>query len=310
MGIGDDKFKASSGWVENYKHRHGIRKGIWEGKKIDGDDNYDVDLDAPDLVDELQVYSEESQKFIDMHEADAAKERKKHAQLKQEANVEQEMEQAHRDGEESTEVAAVAPSQMHTEEPSVSPVSLDQWPPPPPESMGIAPHETYHEPPAQLNEQHAITLTVPHMTQALQEVHIPQADPLPSTEHHDIHAVYQHENTVAEMMTAHEALQDHSVAVDSHDLDHPQSISLMDFEQQRSQEVSHQQQQQQRQGPPYQSWNIGVGCAGPISAQQASQAMAIAETFLRAQPDGYCTLHELNVFGSLQKAVQETADAS
>ncbi|THH27041.1 hypothetical protein EUX98_g7159 [Antrodiella citrinella] len=27
----DDKFKASSGWVENFKHRHGIRKGIWNG---------------------------------------------------------------------------------------------------------------------------------------------------------------------------------------------------------------------------------------------------------------------------------------
>ncbi|EPQ50994.1 CenpB-DNA-bind-domain-containing protein [Gloeophyllum trabeum ATCC 11539] len=31
MEIPDDKFKASSGWVENFKHRHGIRKGIWHG---------------------------------------------------------------------------------------------------------------------------------------------------------------------------------------------------------------------------------------------------------------------------------------
>ena len=27
----EEKFKASSGWVENFKHRHGIRKGIWNG---------------------------------------------------------------------------------------------------------------------------------------------------------------------------------------------------------------------------------------------------------------------------------------
>ncbi|TCD63250.1 hypothetical protein EIP91_005806 [Steccherinum ochraceum] len=27
----EEKFKASSGWVENFKHRHGIRKGIWSG---------------------------------------------------------------------------------------------------------------------------------------------------------------------------------------------------------------------------------------------------------------------------------------
>lgn len=27
----EEKFKASSGWVENFKHRHGIRKGVWHG---------------------------------------------------------------------------------------------------------------------------------------------------------------------------------------------------------------------------------------------------------------------------------------
>ncbi|KAF9267516.1 CenpB-DNA-bind-domain-containing protein [Marasmius fiardii PR-910] len=31
IGIGEDKFKASSGWVENFKHRHGIRNGTYEG---------------------------------------------------------------------------------------------------------------------------------------------------------------------------------------------------------------------------------------------------------------------------------------
>lgn len=31
LGIGDDRFKASSGWIENFKQRHGIRKGIWLG---------------------------------------------------------------------------------------------------------------------------------------------------------------------------------------------------------------------------------------------------------------------------------------
>ncbi|KAL4250782.1 hypothetical protein ABKN59_006091 [Abortiporus biennis] len=32
----EEKFKASSGWVENFKHRHGIRKGVWHGygKKV------------------------------------------------------------------------------------------------------------------------------------------------------------------------------------------------------------------------------------------------------------------------------------
>lgn len=27
--IPDEKFKASSGWVENFKHRHGIKRGVW-----------------------------------------------------------------------------------------------------------------------------------------------------------------------------------------------------------------------------------------------------------------------------------------
>lgn len=29
LGIPEDKFKASSGWIENFKHRHGIRSGKW-----------------------------------------------------------------------------------------------------------------------------------------------------------------------------------------------------------------------------------------------------------------------------------------
>lgn len=32
LNIGEDKFKASSGWVENFKHRHGIRAGVWSGE--------------------------------------------------------------------------------------------------------------------------------------------------------------------------------------------------------------------------------------------------------------------------------------
>ncbi|EAU86253.2 centromere binding protein B [Coprinopsis cinerea okayama7 len=31
LGISEEKFKASSGWVENFKHRHGIRSGKWTG---------------------------------------------------------------------------------------------------------------------------------------------------------------------------------------------------------------------------------------------------------------------------------------
>ncbi|KAF7346194.1 HTH CENPB-type domain-containing protein [Mycena sanguinolenta] len=35
LGIQEDRFKASSGWIENFKHRHGVRAGVWtgEGKK-------------------------------------------------------------------------------------------------------------------------------------------------------------------------------------------------------------------------------------------------------------------------------------
>jgi hypothetical protein len=32
LRIGEDKFKASSGWIENFKHRHGIKKGKWVGR--------------------------------------------------------------------------------------------------------------------------------------------------------------------------------------------------------------------------------------------------------------------------------------
>jgi len=28
----DENFKASSGWIENFKHRHGIKGGVWHGR--------------------------------------------------------------------------------------------------------------------------------------------------------------------------------------------------------------------------------------------------------------------------------------
>lgn len=31
VGYTMDKFKASSGWLENFKHRHGIKRGVWTG---------------------------------------------------------------------------------------------------------------------------------------------------------------------------------------------------------------------------------------------------------------------------------------
>ncbi|KAJ6512180.1 CenpB-DNA-bind-domain-containing protein [Mycena vitilis] len=31
LGIPDERFKASSGWIENFKHRHGVRAGVWIG---------------------------------------------------------------------------------------------------------------------------------------------------------------------------------------------------------------------------------------------------------------------------------------
>ncbi|KAJ7147523.1 Tc5 transposase DNA-binding domain-containing protein [Mycena crocata] len=31
LGIVEERFKASSGWIENFKHRHGVRAGIWVG---------------------------------------------------------------------------------------------------------------------------------------------------------------------------------------------------------------------------------------------------------------------------------------
>jgi hypothetical protein len=38
LNIGEDKFKASSGWVENFKHRHNIKRGVWCGNEARIDD--------------------------------------------------------------------------------------------------------------------------------------------------------------------------------------------------------------------------------------------------------------------------------
>ncbi len=59
-----------------------------------------------------------------------------------------------------------------------------------------------------------------------------------------------------------------------------------------------------------QTWNIRVHRCSPISAQQACHAMAVAEKFINEQPDGFCTVHEMNVFGAIQKEIQRSADTS
>jgi hypothetical protein len=35
LQISEEKFKASSGWVENFKHRHNIKRGVWNGPALD-----------------------------------------------------------------------------------------------------------------------------------------------------------------------------------------------------------------------------------------------------------------------------------
>ena len=54
MDIGEDKFKASAGWVENFKHRQGIKKGVWNGlirnqHTLDFDVEFDEDSDTENL---------------------------------------------------------------------------------------------------------------------------------------------------------------------------------------------------------------------------------------------------------------------
>jgi len=58
IGIGEDKFKASSGWVENFKHRHNVRRGVLVGRPsrrmrrtgADGELTGDEDSDWEDRV--------------------------------------------------------------------------------------------------------------------------------------------------------------------------------------------------------------------------------------------------------------------
>lgn len=61
-----------------------------------------------------------------------------------------------------------------------------------------------------------------------------------------------------------------------------------------------------------QSSNISISDSNtrPVSAEQAGQAMAIVEMFLKDQPKDYCTAHELNVFHSLHNVILHSARVS
>ncbi|PCH40002.1 CenpB-DNA-bind-domain-containing protein [Wolfiporia cocos MD-104 SS10] len=44
LGLTEDKFKASSGWVENFKARHGISKGVWRGNPQRARENVQIPM--------------------------------------------------------------------------------------------------------------------------------------------------------------------------------------------------------------------------------------------------------------------------
>ncbi|KAG6890786.1 hypothetical protein C0995_003216 [Termitomyces sp. Mi166 len=50
LGIPPEKFKASSGWVENFKSRANIRGGIWHGYKKTSARIIDIDISSPDAA--------------------------------------------------------------------------------------------------------------------------------------------------------------------------------------------------------------------------------------------------------------------
>lgn len=56
MNIGEDKFKASAGWVENFKHRNNIRKGVWESLWKDTPPQED----SNDSIEQQQVESSDA----------------------------------------------------------------------------------------------------------------------------------------------------------------------------------------------------------------------------------------------------------
>jgi hypothetical protein len=54
LQISEEKFKASSGWVENFKHRHNIKRGVWNGplgdEEPDGAAGASFELDGGDAM--------------------------------------------------------------------------------------------------------------------------------------------------------------------------------------------------------------------------------------------------------------------
>ncbi|KLO03863.1 hypothetical protein SCHPADRAFT_897490 [Schizopora paradoxa] len=91
LGIGEEEFKASGGWVEHFKQRQGIHDGVWEGRKFaDGTSCFDDTLDPPDLEDELELFAAKSQLYCDV--MDALKERERPCHLMAEHTIEQQSE--------------------------------------------------------------------------------------------------------------------------------------------------------------------------------------------------------------------------
>ncbi|KAG7443102.1 CenpB-DNA-bind-domain-containing protein [Guyanagaster necrorhizus] len=79
IGMSEDRFKASSGWVENFKHRHGIRGGIWTGDGLNTRAARALGMSSPDTL----LTPQEAEEAIRGYEArDREIERKRAAGLR------------------------------------------------------------------------------------------------------------------------------------------------------------------------------------------------------------------------------------
>ncbi|EGN92137.1 hypothetical protein SERLA73DRAFT_99702, partial [Serpula lacrymans var. lacrymans S7.3] len=67
LQIPDERFKASSGWVENFKHRHGIRKGVWfgDGKSARGNRAMGLGTSADGVLSPLNPAFEGHSELVD-----------------------------------------------------------------------------------------------------------------------------------------------------------------------------------------------------------------------------------------------------
>lgn len=283
MHIGEDKFKASAGWVENFKHRHGIKKGIWIGRNGGQEPPIIIDDESESEGETLSEFRERQDREMALRKAAEAAIREKEAAQRQQQD--QLHDQVAMDIAGTVMNQALQPVQPSAVEQKIAPNSNDQWPPPmlPSANDGLM---NFDSNATNAHDENGVTSLTQSNEDQRQQMALDCQPPPPyqSDMSHMDNSGNQSSNALA-MQGMNESIPHYPTMQMQHGL-----------------------QNQHMAFSPTQAWNAARATVqDPVTAHEASLAIEKVILFLKAQQPGYVRPEELNVITDVKHMIWVSA---